>query len=117
MPVKDRAAQFAPFAALTGHYEAVKETQRLTEERIELDEYCKASLERKLKEIREQSDTEPAVSVTYFVPDARKEGGAYVTAEGRVKKIDEYERVLVFTDGRRVMVDEIIEIDEGADYE
>ena len=117
MPVKDRDAQFAPFAALTGHYEAVKETQRLTEERIELDEYCKASLERKLKEIREQSVTEPAVSVTYFIPDARKAGGAYVTAEGRVKKIDEYERVLVFTDGRRVMVDEIIEIDEGADYE
>lgn len=111
MPVQDRAAQFAPFAALTGHHEAVRETARLTSERIELDEYCKAVIDGKLQKIQEQLSKEPAVSVTYFVPDEKKAGGSYETAAGCVKKIDEYHRILVLTDGTRIPIDEIIEID------
>jgi len=112
MPVKDRAAQFAPFAALAGHYDAVKETARLTDDRIELDEYCKAALDRKLTKLREGlgMGAEETVAITYFVPDVLKEGGSYVTVTGCVKKIDEYERILLFRDGTRIPVDEIIAI-------
>lgn len=116
MPVQDRAAQFAPFAALTGHHEAVKETARLTDERIELDEYCKAVIDGKLQKIQEQLSTEPAASVTYFVPDAKKEGGSYETVAGCVKKVDEYQRILILTDGTRIPIDEIIEIDTSLKF-
>lgn len=115
MPVRDRAAQFAPFAALSGHHEAVRETARLTEERIELDENCKAILDGKLQNIYEHLDTEPALSVTYFVPDPKKSGGAYVTVSGCVKKIREYERTLILTDGTEIPIDAIIDIDEIVD--
>ncbi len=111
MPAADRAAQFAPFAALTGHYDAVKEAARLTEERVELDESCKAVLDGKLQDIRRRLGEEPAVTVTYFVPDERKSGGSYETAAGCVRKIDEYERVLVLTDGTRIPVSELLEIE------
>lgn len=112
MPIQDRAAQFAPFAALTGHHDAVKETARLTEERIELDENCKAVLDGKLQNIQEQSDRNSVVSITYFEPDRKKAGGAYVTLTGCVKKIDEYERAVILTDGTQIPIDEIIEIEE-----
>ena len=111
MPAADRAAQFAPFAALTGHYDAVKEAARLTEERVELDESCKAVLDGKLQDIRRRLGEEPAVTVTYFVPDERQSGGSYETAAGCVRKIDEYERVLVLTDGTRIPVSELLEIE------
>lgn len=111
MPAADRAAQFAPFAALTGHYDAVKEAARFTEERVELDESCKAVLDGKLQDIRRRLGEEPAVTVTYFVPDERKSGGSYETAAGCVRKIDEYERVLVLTDGTRIPVSELLEIE------
>lgn len=111
MPVEDRAAQFAPFAALTGHHEAVKETARLTDKRMELDEYCKEVINEKLQEIRERVETKPEVSVTYFVPDIKKEGGAYVTVAGYVKKVDEYGRTLYLEDGTKILIDEIIEIE------
>lgn len=88
-----RAAQFAPFAALTGHDEAVRETARLTEEEIELDEYEVAELDRKLQYLKEHSGVE--ATVTHFVKDARKNGGAYVRDTGIVKKIDEYTHTLV----------------------
>ncbi len=111
MPIPDRAAQFAPFAALTGHHEAVKETARLTGTRIELDEYCKAAVDRTLQTIREQLKEEPHVLITYFVPDEKKTGGSYETAAGCVKKMDEYHRILTLTDGIRIPIDEIIEIE------
>lgn len=111
MPVRDRAAQFAPFAALTGHHEAVKEAARLTHGRMELDEYCKAAINGKLQEIRERLGTRQEVSVTYFEPDTYKEGGAYVTVTGCVKKIDEYGRTLYLEDGTKILLDEMIEID------
>lgn len=110
MPAADRAAQFAPFAALTGHHEAVKEAARLTEERIELDEAQKAVLDRKLQEIRRQLGSGPAVSVTYFVPDLKKSGGAYVNAFGHVKGIREHEGVLVLEDGTSIPIEEIAAI-------
>lgn len=110
MPVADRAAQFAPFAALTGHHEAVQEAARLTEERIELDEEQKAILDRKLQEIRRQLGSGPAVSVTYFVPDLKKSGGVYVNAFGHVKGIREHERILVLEDGTLIPIEEIAAI-------
>lgn len=111
MPIKDRAAQFAPFAALTGHHEAVKETARLTGTRIELDEYCKAAVDRTLQMIRAQLKDEPEVLITYFIPDKKKTGGSYETVAGYVKKIDEYRRILILTDGTRIPFNEIIEIE------
>lgn len=110
MPVPDRAAQFAPFAALTGHSAAIEETARLTKERIELDENCKAIINRQLTALKEQSDKEPAASITYFAEDMKKSGGAYVSASGRVKKVDEYKRLVVLADGTRIPIDDIIEI-------
>lgn len=78
MPISDRAAQFSPFAALTGHEAAVKETARLTDQKIELDESKKAILDAKLQMIVEQIKSQPIVTITYFVPDEKKAGGAYL---------------------------------------
>src|ERR1035437_4752031 len=77
MSAYDRAAQFAPFAALTGHDAAIAETARLTERRVELDEYSKADLNQRLCIIQDRMDEQPEVSITYFQPDQRKTGGAY----------------------------------------
>lgn len=110
MPVSDRAAQFAPFAALTGHHEAVKETARLTDEQAELDENVREALDRKLKRIQRHLDERPAVTVTYFIPDSEKAGGSYVTAAGHVKKIDEGKKAIILADGTSISVDKITEI-------
>ena len=110
MPIQDRAAQFAPFAALSGHYEAVRETARLTEVRTELDEGIREELNRELRRIQEQIGRGEAVSFTYFVPDPKKSGGAYVTVTGCVKKIKEYERAILLEDGTEIPADEIISI-------
>ena len=112
MPLLDRAAQFAPFAALTGHEAAIKETARLTEEEIELDENSKELLDLRLQELQEHLPEQPTVTVTYFCPDEKKSGGAYETVTGRVKKVDRYTGELVFTDGRRVELKSIVELEE-----
>ena len=111
MTAIERAAQFSPFAALTGHSAAVKETARLTEERIELDEHMKDTLSNSLQTIADRLGEHPEIEVTYFQPDIKKNGGAYVTVIGTVKKIDEYERVVIMTDGRAIPIDEMIGID------
>ncbi|WP_019229960.1 UV-damage repair protein [Sedimentibacter sp. B4] len=111
MSAIDRAAQFSPFAALTGYGDAIKETARLTGERVELDEYMKDVLSIRLQIIADQLKEHPKIAITYFQPDEKKNGGAYVTVSGRAKKIDEYERVVVMTDGTRVSIDEIASID------
>ena len=104
------AAQFAPFAALTGFDEGVEETARLTDSKIELDEYQKAELNDKLQFINNSEDNED-VCITYFVPDKRKSGGAYITKKGIVLKVREYEKDVVMEDGTEIPIDDIIEID------
>lgn len=116
MALIDRAAQFSPFAALTGHGAAIKETARLTDERVELDEYMKNVLSNKLQIIAERLKDKPEIEITYFQPDEKKNGGAYVTAAGSVKKIDEYERIVVMTDRKEISIDDIVAI-EGQIFE
>ena len=112
MSLSDRAAQFAPFAALSGHGTAIAETARLTERRIELDEDVKAALDFKQQMLMDRIDEHPDVSVTWIQPDGKKDGGRYVTTTGRLKRIDEVERVLVMEDKTTVPLDDIISIDE-----
>ena len=103
------AAQFAPFAALTGYDEAVEETARLTDSKMELDEYQKAELNDKILFLNDNEAEE--VQITYFVPDKRKSGGAYITKKGIVLKVREYEKDVVMEDGTEIPIDDIIEID------
>ncbi len=107
----DRAAQFSPFAALTGYDDAVKETARLTDRRIELDEDKLAVLDERLRLVLAWEDDPPLVSVTWFQPDRRKEGGTYVTTQGHIRKVDELKRVLVMEDGSKIPVDDIVDLD------
>lgn len=108
MPLADRAAQFSPFAALTGLDAALQETARLTDQRITLDEYEQAELDKMLQAVREAAPQHPAVEITYFQPDARKAGGQYVTSVGHVKRIAEYEQQLILTEGTCIPLAEII---------
>ena len=113
MPMSDRAAQFAPFAALTGYDAAIKETGRLTDERIELDVEALSALDMKYQLLMEALDEAPEVTITYFQPDERKAGGKYVSAVGAVKKIDDFERRITMRDGTRIPMDDILSIDGG----
>ena len=105
-----RAAQFAPFAALTGYDEAVEETARLTDSKVELDEYQKAELNDKLQFLN-NSEEDEEVCITYFVPDKRKSGGAYITKKGIVLKVREYEKDVVMDDGTEIPIDDIFAIE------
>lgn len=119
MPAAERAAQFSPFAALTGFEEAVRETGRLTESRAELDEDMKELLNEKLERLRllqAESGEMPWAAVTYFRPDEKKDGGAYVTVTGQVKRVDEYERALVLRDGEKIPLGEIAGVEEIEDF-
>ena len=109
MSLYDRAAQFSPFAALTGHNAAIIETARLTEKKIRQSEDAISILNEKLHIITENLGAE--VTITYFLPDDRKEGGAYVIHTGAVKKIDRYENSVVMTDGTVIPVEDISEIE------
>ncbi len=109
----DRAAQFSPFAALTGYDAAIKETARLTDERVELDEYSSNALSDRLQIIAERIAEQPEIAITYFQPDIIKSGGSYVTAARAAKKIDEYKRIVIMADGTTIHIDEIVAI-EGA---
>ena len=111
MSLNDRAAQFSPFAALTGYEDAVAEAARLTDTKIELDEYAKGAINERLNAIQDTLDEQPEVSITYYLPDKKKSGGVYVTVTGRVKKVDEYEHVVVMRNGTKVHIDDIAEID------
>lgn len=106
----DRAAQFSPFAALSGYEAALQEAGRLTEERIELAEGEKEEIRCRLQAVQDAVARHPKITVVYFVPDEKKEGGAYVTAVGRVKRLDEFSRTLLFQDGRSVPLDEIVDL-------
>lgn len=111
MNLIDRAASFAPFAALTGYDDAVKETARLTDTKLELDENTKEILNDKLQIVLEMNSDDLPVSITYFVPDKKKTGGAYVVKTGTIKRYDEYERQIIFTDKSSVSIDDVIEIE------
>ena len=111
MSIENRAAQFAPFAALTGYGSAVTETARLTDKRITLDEHAMEHLGIRLNILQAEIDSQPEIEVTYFLPDQKKEGGAYVTVTGSLKKIDDYEGVIVFVGGEKVPLDDIVDID------
>lgn len=108
-----RAAQFSPFAALTGHDEAIKETARLTDKKIELDETTKTILNEKFSFIIEHINSQPEITVTYFIPDDHKAGGMYVDFTGEVKKYDYLSRTLHFVDMTEITVDDIIEIESS----
>ncbi|MCD8180974.1 MAG: YolD-like family protein [Firmicutes bacterium] len=111
MSMTDRAAQFSPFAALTGYDDVVSETARLTSDKPELDETEIAEINRKLAELQEHIAEQPRVTVTYFVPDKLKSGGKYVTVTDKVKKIQPFERVLILEDGCIVPFGDIINIE------
>jgi hypothetical protein len=110
MSALNRAAQFSPFAALTGYDGAIKETARLTTKRMELDEAEKTVLDEKLRIVQEQLSSQAEIEITYFLPDEMKTGGAYVSAIGIVKKIDRYERIVVMRDETRIPIEDIIRI-------
>lgn len=106
----DRAAQFAPFAALTGYEQAVQETARRTEERRELSDNALAELDETIRRLQQREN--PRVSVTWFEPDDRKAGGSYQTVSGTVERIDAEGRLLILQDGREILLDEILELNE-----
>ena len=107
MPMSDRAAQFSPFAALTGYDAAIRETARLTDKKLVLDEETCALLDRKQQYLFEIIAEKPEITVTYFVPDERKDGGSYVTVTGKLRRIDLCARLLVLIDGRNIPLDDI----------
>lgn len=103
----DRAAQFAPFAALTGHNEAIKETARLTDDYMEMGEDRLGELSAKIQLLIDKLSEQPEITVVYFIPDVRKSGGSYAEKTGIVRIIDEYERKLVFYDGDKILIDRV----------
>ena len=110
MSLEQRSAQFAPFAALTGYEGQVKETARLTNKKIEIDEELKLLLNFKLQLIQEKIKEQPEITVTYFIPDDRKEGGRYETVTNLVRKVDMYKNEIILIDETTINVDEIIDI-------
>lgn len=112
MSLYDRAAQFSPFSALTGHEAAIAETGRLTQEKMELDEDAKEQLDEKIQVLLQQQNTKKRVwvQVVYFVPDLKKEGGSYQTYRGYLKRLDGYRRKLIFEDALEIKLDAIYDI-------
>ena len=110
MSLHDRAAQFSPFAALTGHSAAIAETGRLTDSRITLDESEMARVDAALQRLQELLPQAPAVSITYFVPDERKTGGSYQTITGVVRRIDTVNSALLLTDQRAIPILDIFNV-------
>lgn len=108
MPRRDRAAQFAPFAALTGYEEAVREAARFTEEKMILDEDSKEQLDWKLRCLQDKVKEKPAITVTCFLKDEKKKGGKYVTVTGVLKKIDSYTHQFVLESGEEISLEDIV---------
>ena len=108
----DRAAQFSPFAALTGHEAAVQEAARVTEEKVELDEGEKERLNEILHTLLEKYQGHPDICVTYFCPDERKVGGAYRTINGKIRKIDENKKIMYLENQTQIRMDQVMKIEE-----
>lgn len=109
--MEERAARFAPFAAITGYEEMVLEEARVTEEWVELDDGTKSILNEKLQIILDYLRDEPTITFTFFEPDKKKSGGAYVSLTGTVKRIDEYEKCVMLTDGTKIPIERIFGIE------
>ena len=110
MSLEQRSAQFAPFAALTGYEGQVKETARLTNKKIEINEELKEILNQKIQLIQKKIKEQPQIEITYFIPDSKKDGGKYETVTNSVKKIDTYKGEIILIDGTTIAIDEIIDI-------
>ncbi len=111
MSLYARAAQFAPFAALTGHDAAVAEVARLTDKKIELNQEQIDMLNTKISYLNEHIKDEPEITVTYFIPDDKKAGGAYFTVNGQVRRFDEYEGTVILTDKKQIPLRDILTIE------
>lgn len=111
MSLYDRAAQFSPFAALTGHGAAIAETGRLTDQRVELDEYEMVRVDAELQRIQELLPGRPTASITYFVPDERKDGGNYQTITGEVRRIDAISGTIQMADRRLIPIEDVFSIE------
>ena len=116
MSMHNRAAQFSPFAALTGYDSAIRETARQTNRRMDLSEDEQAEVGERLRLLRDREGERPEAAFVVFVPDARKAGGEYVSLTARVKRVDELARRVILTDGREIAFGDILEIDAGALY-
>lgn len=110
MTLEQRSAQFAPFAALTGYEGQIKETARLTDKRLELDEEAKSILDTKIQIIKEKIAQQPQIEITYFVPNNKKDGGRYETVNSIIRKIDEYYNKIIMNNGISIDIGEIIDI-------
>ena len=110
MSAMDRAAQFSPFSALTGDEAVLREAGRLTDSRAELSEYSRDILDQRQKILLDAAPTYPEITITYFIPDRRKQGGAYGTLKGNLKKIDLARRVIILLDGTEVSLDDVADI-------
>lgn len=110
MSLEQRSAQFAPFAALTGYEGQVKETARLTNKKIEINEELKEILNQKIQLIQKKIKEQPQIEITYFIPDSKKDGGRYETVTNSVKKIDTYKGEIILIDETTIAIDEIIDI-------
>jgi hypothetical protein len=113
MSMWNRAAQFAPFAALTGYDAAIQESNRVTEDWINLEESGNEELNRKMELILSKLSEQPHVTIEYFVPDEHKEGGSYQSYTGNIKRIDEYEKTMVMTDGKKIQLKMITNITDN----
>ncbi len=111
MSMLNRAAQFSPFAALTGHEAAVKETARETEKRIELDPYMRDALDHKLEILMEELKNKPQVKIIHFQADEKKAGGKYIETSGTISKIDEYHHTIHMSDDRKIPIEDILDIE------
>ena len=116
MTLEQRSAQFAPFAALTGYEGQVKETARLTNKKIEINEELKEILNKKIQLIQGKIKEQPQIEITYFIPDSKKDGGKYETVTNSVKKIDTYKGEIILIDGTTIDIDEIIDINSVMMY-
>ncbi|NBH73718.1 hypothetical protein D3Z51_17260 [Clostridiaceae bacterium] len=110
MPRPDRAAQFAPFAALTGYHDAIREASRFTDEKIELDENARDLLDEKFRILQQNTRLRPQITVLYFLPDKEKAGGTYVSATGFLKDTDLYHRMLILQDGTSIPIDHVLDL-------
>ncbi len=112
MSVEERAAQFAPFAALVGYEDEVEETARITEKRIELNEEEKKILDMKLQMLNEQIKVQiyPNITIMYFIPDLKKDGGKYIKVSGVIKKVDEFKQLIILDDKTEIPIKDIIKI-------